>query len=87
MAVKWTVGLAAIVTFVNLFSAEGFNAIIALIVVTLALSYAITNASLIFRRLYGAKLPADRRFSLGQFGLPVNTIALLFTLMVAVFSL
>lgn len=87
MAVKWTVGLAAIVIFVNLFSTEGFNAIIALIVVTLALSYAITNASLIFRRLYGAELPPHRRFSLGRFGLPVNTIALLFALMVAVFSL
>ena len=87
MAVKWTVGLAAIVIFVNLFSTEGFNAIIALIVVTLALSYAITCASVIFRRLCGLELPPDRRFSLGPAGLPINIIALLFALMVAVFSL
>jgi choline transport protein len=85
-AVKWAVVLAGLVTFVNLFSAVGFNAIISLILVTLLLSYAITIASTIFRRIYGPGLPPTRRFSLGRAGLPINIIALLFQLMAAVFS-
>jgi choline transport protein len=87
VAVNWTVILAGLVTLPNLFSAVGFNAIISLISVTLLLSYAITHASTIYRRIYGPELPPTRRFSLGRVGLPINIIALLFQLMAAVFSL
>ncbi|GAB7336572.1 hypothetical protein MBLNU13_g09839t3 [Cladosporium sp. NU13] len=86
VAVAWVVLLAAVVTVVNLFSAMGFNAIISLIVVTLSLSYAITCGFKIHRRLCGPELPRDRRFSLGRAGLLIDTIALLFSLMIAVFS-
>jgi amino acid transporter len=86
VAVKWTVILAGLMSFVNLFSAVGFNAIISLILITMLLSYTIAIASAIFRRVYGPGLPPTRRFSLGRAGLPINIIALLFQLTAAVFS-
>jgi choline transport protein len=86
VAVIGTVALAGLATFPNFFSAVGFNAIISLISVTLLLSYAITIASTIYRRVYGPELPPTRRFSLGRAGLSINIIALLFQLMAAVFS-
>jgi amino acid transporter len=86
MAVKWTVALAGLVTFINLFPAAGFNAIISLILVTMLLSYTTAIASAIFRRVHGPGLPPTRRFSLGRAGLPINIIALLFQLTAAVFS-
>jgi choline transport protein len=73
-------------TLVNLFSAEGFNAMTSLVVVALGSSYTISLACLIYHRACGRDLPSDRRFSLGRAGLPINIVACLFVAFISVFS-
>lgn len=56
-------------------SYTAFNAFNSLGTVSILFSYNITIGCLIWRRLFGQPLPT-RRWSLGQYGLPINCISL-----------
>jgi len=77
--------ISSLLACINLGSSTALNAISSLGSVSVLASYAITISCLIWRRLYGAPLPS-RRWSLGNFGLPINILAILFLIPVWFFT-
>ena len=72
-----SMAITCLISLINIGSDAALNAIVSLGVVALMNSYYITIACLVWRRLRGAPLP-PRRWSLGKYGLAVNTASLLF---------
>ena len=70
--------ITSLLSLINLGSYTAFNAFNSLGTVSILFSYTITIGCLIWRRIWGAPLPA-RRWSLGKWGLPVNIVSLCFT--------
>ena len=75
-AVTLTCLITAVLSLINIGSSAAFNAFISVQVVALMLTYCISIACVIYRRVYHpATLPAAR-WSLGRWGLAVNIAAL-----------
>lgn len=81
---RWNIPLAGIfvnltintlLSLINIGSSVALNAITSLGAVATLISYFLTIACLVHRRLYGEPLPA-RRWSLGRWGLAINVVAL-----------
>ncbi len=70
--------ISALLSLINIGSAEAFNAIISLQVVALMFTYAISISCVLYRRLYHPQLLPQARWSLGRFGVPVNVIGLVY---------
>lgn len=84
-AISVSVVISSLLSLINIGSYVALNAINSLGVVSLLFSYTVTICCLIWRRLYGAPLPA-RRWSLGRYGLAVNIISLAFVLPLLFFA-
>jgi choline transport protein len=67
--------ISALLSLINIGSSVALNAITSLGAVATLLSYFVTIACLVHRRVCGAPLP-PRRWSLGRFGIVVNVAAL-----------
>ncbi len=78
--------LSSVLTVVNFFTVEGFNAVVSLAIVAVTASYSICILMLMLRRWRGEPLP-PRRFDLGKWGIWVNGIAAVCAAVVAVLSL
>ncbi|KAK3678197.1 hypothetical protein LTR78_002293 [Recurvomyces mirabilis] len=76
-AVALSLLISALISLINIGSTVALNAITSFGAVATLLSYYLTIACLVSRRLRGPKLPA-RRWSLGRFGLAINIFALAF---------
>lgn len=76
-AISVTLLIAALLSLINIGSTVALNAITSLGAVATLISYFLTIGCLVYRRLTGPALPA-RRWSLGNFGLVINIIALLY---------
>ena len=76
MAQQFTPSSQADITHLGSYAA--FNAFNSLGTVSLLFSYNITIGCLIWRRLCGNPLPA-RRWSLGEYGMPLNIVSVCFT--------
>lgn len=85
----FAIGITAVcnacLALINIGSTVAFNAIISVLAAGLFSSYLITIGLLIRKRLVGEPLHFGP-WQLGKWGLPVNIIAWLYTLLVMVFS-
>ncbi|GAB7365931.1 hypothetical protein MBLNU230_g7259t1 [Neophaeotheca triangularis] len=77
--------ITIILALINVGSATAFNSIIALLTGATSFSYALSIACILRKRLLGEPLPPSR-FSLGRFAIPVNVIAILYVVTVAIAS-
>ncbi|KAM0715137.1 hypothetical protein Q7P37_009602 [Cladosporium fusiforme] len=74
-----------IVALLNFGGSEVFNSIIGLMTGAVGLTYAISIACVLWRRLYGEPLP-PARWSLGRWAVPINSVALVYELFSTVIS-
>jgi hypothetical protein len=77
--------ILVVVALLNFGGSEVFNSIIGLMTGAVGLTYALSIACVLWRRLYGEPLP-PAKWSLGRWGVPVNVVALLFELFSTVIS-
>jgi len=77
--------ILVIVALLNFGGSEVFNSIIGLMTGAVGLTYALSIACVLWRRLYGERLP-PARWSLGRWGVGVNVVALCFELFSTVVS-
>jgi choline transport protein len=77
--------ILVVVALLNFGGSEVFNSIIGLMTGAVGLTYALSIACVLWRRLYGEPLP-PARWSLGRWAVPVNVVALLFELFSTVIS-
>lgn len=71
--------ILVVVSLLNFGGSEVFNSIIGLMTGAVGLTYAISIACVLWRRLSGDPLP-HARWSLGRYGVAINTFALLYEL-------
>lgn len=74
-----------VVALLNFGGSEVFNSIIGLMTGAVGLTYALSIACVLWRRLYGEPLP-PARWSLGRWGVPINIIAVLYELFSTIIS-
>ena len=84
-AVYLTSIAAGILCLINLGSTFAFNIIVSLTLLALLSTYMISIGCVLHKRLLGEELP-PARWSLGQFGIPINAFAFLYSGFVIVFS-
>jgi choline transport protein len=77
--------ILVVVALLNFGGSEVFNSIIGLMTGAVGLTYALSIACVLWRRLYGDPLP-PARWSLGRWAVPINVVALLFELFSTVIS-
>ncbi|KAM0719022.1 hypothetical protein Q7P37_004927 [Cladosporium fusiforme] len=78
-AVLMTAVLIIILSLINIGSDVAFNAIISLNLVCLMWTYMISVGCVLYRRIYHPALLPKCRWSLGKWGVPINTAALLYS--------
>ncbi|KAL6241072.1 hypothetical protein RBB50_011975 [Rhinocladiella similis] len=76
-AVTITLLVSALISLINIGSTVALNAITSLGAIATLISYFLTIACILYRRITGPELP-PRRWSLGRWGLAINVVALLF---------
>lgn len=74
-----------VVSLLNFGGSEVFNSIIGLMTGAVGLTYALSIACILWRRLYGEPLP-PARWSLGRYGVPINIFAVAYELFSTVIS-
>lgn len=79
-AVIVTCAFTIVLSLINIGSDVAFNAIISLNLVSLMLTYSISIACVLYRRWYYPELLPKARWSLGRWGVPINTAGLLYSL-------
>lgn len=84
-AIAASMPICIILALLNLGGSEVFNSIIGLLNGAVGLTYAISIACILWRRLFGAPLPAAR-WSLGRLGVPINLIAMLYQILTTIIS-
>lgn len=72
-----SLAILIVVALLNFGGSEVFNSIIGLMTGAVGLTYALSIACVLWRRLYGEPLP-PARWSLGRWAVPINIVALLF---------
>ena len=78
-AVALTCVISILLSLINLGSSAAFNAIISLQLVSLLLTYFMSIACVLHRRLYHPEMLPRARWGLGRYGVAVNVGALLYT--------
>jgi amino acid transporter len=68
--------ITVLLSLINLGSATAFNAIISLQVCAIMMTYAVSVACVLYRRIAHPELIPTARWSLGRWGVPVNIIGL-----------
>ncbi|ORY16633.1 amino acid/polyamine transporter I [Clohesyomyces aquaticus] len=85
----WSIALTTLINFllalINIGSTVAFNAIVSLVAAGLFSSYIITISLMIRKRLVGEEIPFGP-WNLGKYGLAVNVYAVLYTVIVTLFS-
>ncbi|MFG2530567.1 APC family permease [Streptomyces sp. NPDC048516] len=72
------IGLVAIgILLINVNQPQIFSVITSIAIIMIYLAYLAVTLPMLFQRLRGKWTPAQGRFSLGRFGLPVNVLAVL----------
>jgi len=84
-AIVASMPICIILALLNLGGSEVFNSIIGLMNGAVGLTYALSIACLLWRRLFDEPLP-KARWSLGYFGVPVNLVALLYQVLTTIIS-
>ncbi|KAE9988423.1 hypothetical protein EG328_011183 [Venturia inaequalis] len=79
-AVLTTCAITCLLSLINIGSSVAFNAIISLQLMALMATYSISIGCVLYQRTFGAckRLPAAR-WSLGKWGVPVNTVAFIYS--------
>ncbi|KAJ5278473.1 hypothetical protein N7524_004626 [Penicillium chrysogenum] len=72
--------ISGLLSLINIGSQVAFNAIISLNVAALMYTYAISISCVIYRKIACPETLPPRRWSLGRFGLGINTIGLLYVI-------
>ncbi|KAF7194323.1 Choline transport protein [Pseudocercospora fuligena] len=72
-AVVFTCAFTVVLSFINFGSDVAFNAIISLNLVSLMITYQISIACVLYRRIYQPELLPKARWSLGKWGVAINT--------------
>lgn len=75
-AILLTCVITVLLSLINLGSATAFNAIISLQVCAIMMTYACSVACVLYRRVKHPELIPTARWSLGRWGVPVNSIGL-----------
>lgn len=84
-AILASMPICFILALLNLGGSEVFNSIIGLMNGAVGLTYALSIACILWRRLFGEPLPKSR-WSLGYLGVPVNLVALLYQVLTTIIS-
>lgn len=84
-AIAASMPICIILALLNLGGSEVFNSIIGLLNGAVGLTYAISIACILWRRLFGEPLP-PARWSLGRWGVPINLIAMLYQILTTIIS-
>lgn len=84
-AMVTSLAILIILSLLNFGGSEVFNSIIGLMTGAVGLTYALSIACVLWRRLYGEPLP-PARWSLGRYGVPINIIALLYEIFSCIIS-
>lgn len=77
--------IAVVLSLLNLGGSEAFNSIMGLVTGAVGLTYALSISCVVWRKLYGAPLPAHR-WSLGRAGIYINIFAVLYEAAAVVIS-
>ena len=77
--------IVVVLALLNLGGSEAFNSILGLVTGAVGLTYALSIGCVLWRRLFGAPLPAAR-WSLGRSGILINAIALCYEILTTVIS-
>lgn len=72
--------IAALLALINIGSTTAFNAIVSLQVVSLMFTYTCSLSCVLYRRIKHPELLPSARWSLGQWGIPVNIIGLVYAI-------
>jgi len=78
-AIALTCIITALLSLINIGSATAFNAIISLQVCAIMMTYAVSVACVLYRRIAHPELIPKARWSLGKWGVPVNAIGLAYS--------
>ncbi|MCJ1405363.1 hypothetical protein MMC11_008590 [Xylographa trunciseda] len=84
-AVLVSLGVNVVLSMINIGSSVALNAITALMVSSLLSSYMVSTMCLLCKRLRGEPLP-ESRWTLGRFGIYINTVALMFLVVIWIFT-
>jgi choline transport protein len=74
--------MTVILSLINIGSSAAFNAIISLQLSSLMLTYAVSIACVLYRRIAHPELLPKARWSLGRFGVVVNGVGLVYSIFV-----
>jgi amino acid transporter len=85
-AVLTSLIMSVIIALINIGSAEALGIIFSIYNSALLGSYTITISCVLLHRLQGGKLPPHARYTLGNWGIVVNVLALVFIIPLFVFS-
>ncbi|KAJ9630757.1 hypothetical protein H2203_001281 [Taxawa tesnikishii (nom. ined.)] len=78
-AVLVTCAFTVLLSLINIGSDAAFNAIISLNVVSLMITYMTSIGCVLYRRIYHPELLPPARWSLGRWGVAVNTVGVLYS--------
>lgn len=79
-AIGLSCAITILLSLINIGSATAFNAIISLQVCAIMLTYTVSIACVLYRRIAHPELIPTARWSLGKWGIPANTIGLVYVL-------
>ncbi|TAQ85335.1 hypothetical protein B7494_g6341 [Chlorociboria aeruginascens] len=79
-AIATTCVITCLLALINIGSPVAFNAIISLQIVALMFSYTISITCVLYRRIAHPDLLPPARWSLGKWGIPVNSVALAYAI-------
>ncbi|KAF1965590.1 GABA permease-like protein [Bimuria novae-zelandiae CBS 107.79] len=77
-AISLTCIITILLALINLGSSSAFNAIISLNVVSLMITYMFSIGAVLYRRIYHPELLPRCRWSLGRYGVFINTVGFLY---------
>jgi choline transport protein len=86
-AIWLTCGLTCLIALLNIGSSAAFNAIISLQVCALMFTYFVSISCVLYRRLYLPERLPQARWSLGRWGIPINTIGIGYSMFAFFWSL
>lgn len=78
-SVTATTAFTIILSFINIGSDAAFNAIVSLNLTSLMITYVVSIGCVLYRRVTNPELLPRCRWSLGRWGVPVNTFAVLYS--------
>lgn len=78
-AISLTCAVSALLSLINIGSADAFNAIISLGSVSLFATYVISVSCVLHHRIVSPETLPARRWSLGRWGLPINAVAVVYS--------